>query len=269
MAKFTCDFISYTLKRTVDITVIVPTVTIPESMGLTDGKCLHTPDDKYPVLYLFHGMGNNHNTWTGYTKVEMYAEERQIAVVTISAENRSYVNMCGDDFFTFISKELPDFVCGMFPISRDPEHTYIAGLSMGGYGTLVHAFTNPEKFKAFGALSAAVNLNPETLFGDDIMAAATGGANANPALDPSALADKVAADGKKFPKGYIACGEQDFLFAVNEEFRDKLIGLGADITWEQLPEYGHEWRFWDIEIEKFLDWLPRTDAYAGKGRRQI
>ena len=45
--------------------------------------------------------------------------------------------------------------------------------------------------------------------------------------------------------------------------------LGADITWDEHPDYGHEWRFWNMEVEKFLDWLPRTDGYAAAGKRQI
>jgi len=36
-----------------------------------------------------------------------------------------------------------------------------------------------------------------------------------------------------------------------------------------MPQYGHEWRFWDIQVEEFLDWIPRTDAYAKTGKRQI
>ena len=93
MAKFVCNVISYTLKRTVDITVIVPTPTIPQSLSRNRDavKCTHTPKQKYPVLYLLHGMGNNHATWTGYTNVEMYAEERNIAVVNISGENKAYI----------------------------------------------------------------------------------------------------------------------------------------------------------------------------------
>ena len=268
MAKFTCNFISYTLRRTVDITVVVPSPTIPDSMGMTgDGKPSHTPKEKYPVLYLLHGMGNNHATWTGYTNVELFAEERQIAVVNLSAENKSYVNLAGDDFFTFVSEELPDFVCGMFPISREPEHTYIAGLSMGGYGTLVHALNHPERFRAFGAFSAAVQLNPEALVSGG--AAATEQKPVDPSIDPQSLAEKLAKEGAAFPKAYIACGAKDFLYKANEEFRDKLKALGADVTWDEHPDYGHEWRFWNLEIEKFLDWLPRTDGYAKAGKRQI
>ena len=281
MAKFTCNFISYTFQRTVDITVVVPSVTIPEAMGLTananikmndDGtfeipdsgeKARHTKKDLYPVLYLFHGMGNNHAQWTGYTNVELFAEERNIAVVMISAENKSYVNVAGDRFYDFIEEELPDFVCGMFPISRRPEDTYIAGLSMGGFGTLVHALSNPEKYRALGALSAAVELNPASL---------SGGADTgiNPDYDPNTLADRLIAAKKDFPKVFIACGAKDFLYEINKAFRDKLINAGVDVTWEELPEYGHEWRFWNIEIERFLDYIGefRTDAFAGS-KRQI
>ncbi|MCH5352921.1 MAG: hypothetical protein J1E06_05605 [Acutalibacter sp.] len=268
MAKFTCNFISYTLKRTVDITVVLPTPTIPDSMGMTgDGHPHHTPKEKYPVVYLLHGMGNNHAQWTGYTNVELFAEERQIAIVNISAENKSYVKVGGDDFFTFVSQELPDFVTGMFPVSTKPEDTYIAGLSMGGFGTLVHALSFPERFKAFGAFSAAVHLNPGALMGDDPVAAANSEAPAE--YNPSELAKKIAAEGKAFPKAYIACGAKDFLYEANQQFRDELIALGADVTWDEHPDYGHEWRFWNLEIEKFLDWLPRTDVYAQQGKRQI
>lgn len=282
MGKFTCNFISYTLNRTVDITVVVPTPTIPESMGMgmkAGEKPKHTPKEKYPVLYLLHGMGNNHATWTGYTNVEFFAEERNMAVVMISAENKSYVNHpSGDKFYDFINKELPDFVCGMFPISERSEDTYIAGLSMGGFGTLVHALNNPDRFAAFGAFSAAISLNPAALsnMGDggasdsEALAAKVMTDKPNPQFDPNSLADKIHEEGRKFPKCYIACGAKDFLYEANQQFRDKLIGYGADVTWFETPNHGHEWRFWNLVVEQFLDWMPRTDAYSvGGSKRQI
>lgn len=271
MAKFTCNVISYVLKRTVDITVVVPTPTIPESMGMGGAEPKHTPRAKYPVLYLFHGMGNNHATWTGYTNVEFYAEERNIAVVMIAAENKSYVDhKGGDQFFKFISEELVDFTTGLFPISTRPEDTYVAGLSMGGFGTLVHALNFPERFAAFGAFSAAVSLNPTALLGDDAESAVSGKAEVDPRFDPLSLAEKIKAEGKKFPKAYIACGQKDFLYNANVEFRGKLEELGADVTWFETEQHGHEWRFWDMVVEKFLDWIPRTDEYAKAGaKRQI
>ena len=267
MAKFTCNFISYTLKRTVDITVIIPSVTIPESMGMTlaEGKKpRHQKADKYPVLYLLHGMGNNHAQWTGYTNVELFAEERNMAVVMLSAEKKSYVNIHGDNFFDFVSEELPDFVKGMFPISDRPEDTYIAGLSMGGFGTLVHALSHPERFAAFGAFSAAVQLNPFSLTGE----ADADSHPIDPKYDPLSLLKADVAAGKKLPKMYVACGENDFLYEANKKFVEEIKDLGLEVETDFVPGYTHEWRFWNLEVEKFLAWIPRTDAYAG-GKRQV
>ena len=66
MAKFQINMISYTLQRTVDVTVVLPSVTIPESLM---GKPKHNYDNKLPVLYLLHGFGNNNQQWTGYSNV--------------------------------------------------------------------------------------------------------------------------------------------------------------------------------------------------------
>lgn len=245
--------------RAVDITVVVPTPTIPSSMqAAQSGKPEHhTPEYPYPVLYLLHGFGNNHATWAGYARVELFAEEHQIAVVMLSAENKAYINQPngGDKHYDFLSKELPDFVGGMFPISKRPEDTFIAGLSMGGYGTLVHGLSQPERFAAICPLSGAVSMRREP---DEPV---------NVDTDPTALAERIAKNGGKFPKFYIACGKKDFLYDANVRFRDRLISLGADVTWHETEEHGHEWRFWDLELENLLKWLPRTDHYAGSKRQ--
>lgn len=263
MAKFNCNVISYTLKRTVDITVIVPTPSIPESLGSGGVKPSHTPKEKYPVLYLLHGFGNNHATWSGYTNIEFFAEERNIAVVMISGENKFYVNHPnGENFYDFIADELPEFICGMFPISDKPENTYIAGLSMGGFGTLVHALSRPEKFCAFGAFSACIALDSELFKGErDI--------KFEEKFDPLTLAKKLVKEGRKFPKAYIACGEEDFLYKDNVNFVNELSEMGVEVNWVPVPKYVHEWRFWNMQVEAFLDWIPRTDGYAKAGKRQI
>lgn len=174
----------------------------------------------------------------------MYAEERNIAVVNISGENKAYIRTEDDDFFKFISEELPDFICGMFPISDRPEDTYIAGLSMGGYGTLVHGLSFPERFAAFGAFSAGtkrVRMRTAELTGGAIHESIRQEAEAGE-FDPETLARAIPAQGKKFPKVYMACGEEDFIYESNVQMRDLLRSLGADVTWESLPGYGHEWR---------------------------
>ena len=260
MAKFQCNVISYVLQRTVDITVVVPSTTIPESMdpSLT---ATHVVKDKYPVLYLLHGYGNNHATWSGYTNVEMFAEERNIAVVMLSGENKFYRDMPGGDrFFEFVSVELPEFVSTYFPVSDLPEHTYIAGLSMGGYGALLHGLTHPERFAAIGSFSGAF-----MPVGDpDEIRGLVGGP-----LDVAYIAKQAAVSGTQLPALYISCGEDDFLYKLNVEFKDMLIEHHVDVTWVSLPGYTHEWRFWNLQVEQFLDWIPRTDGYAKLGKRKI
>lgn len=87
MARFETKFISQTLLRSVEMTVIIPSPTIPESLGVADRPASYEVKDPYPVLYLLHGLGNDHSDWTSYTNVELFAEEQSMAVVMISAEN--------------------------------------------------------------------------------------------------------------------------------------------------------------------------------------
>lgn len=243
MAKIQCNVISYTLMRTVDIDVILPTVTIPESM-INRGHVHHDYNQKFPVLYLLHGFGNNHAQWCGYTNVELYAEERQIAVVMISGENKKYIDQNEDLFADFIENELQEFITQVFPISTRPEDTFIAGLSMGGFGALYHGLTHPEKYSAIGAFSPAVKME------------------GNP-IDIFEVLDKCEKD---IPI-YIACGDKDFLYDTNVEFVESLEKKNWTYTWTSVPGYEHEWRFWNICIEKFLDWIVRHDAYASAKRK--
>lgn len=282
MAKFICNFISYSLRRTVDITVIVPTPTIPEisRAAQAGAPCAHTPRAPYPVLYLLHGMGKNHATWNGYSNIELYAEERQIAVVCPSGENKGYIPNGPDDFFQFIAEELPDFVCGMFPISRRPEDTFLAGLSMGGYGALVHGLSHPERFAAVGVFSAAAAIPPSQMRDDPegLRRAVEDGSALSqvPGIPPkydafalTVVAERLASAEKRFPQFYMACGDMDSSYERAQDYRDFLRSMGVDVTWDGLPGYGHEWRFWDIEVEKFLDWIPRSDLYSREGKRRV
>ena len=59
----------------------------------------------------------------------------------------------------------------------------------------------------------------------------------------------------------MSCGTKDGLYGPDKAFCEMLKERGADVTWNEREGYGHEWRFWDLELESFMKWLPRTDAY--------
>jgi putative tributyrin esterase len=259
MAQITCNFFSYTLHRAVDVSIILPTPVFGDVMG--KGKTpAHRPKAKYPVLYLLHGYGNDGSTWRRYTPLERYAEEANIAVVTFSGENKAYANhTLGDKFYDFIAKELPDFVLGMFPISDRREDTYIAGLSMGGYGTLLHAISRPGDYCAFGAFSAGLMKSGSKLAADAVVE--------KELPDVAYLLAEAKDRIYDLPKGYLSCGTEDFLYEANVNFKEQYLAQGGDLYWKEVPGFGHEWPFWDQEIKAFLEWIPRTDAYAGIKRR--
>ncbi len=262
MARFDVNFYSYTLDHGVDISVTIPTFTPCDRQPGVQPS--HRPDALYPVLYLLHGHGNDHQCWLRYTSVERLAEEQRIALVTFDSGNKAYNNMpAGDRYFDFLNEELPDFICHMFPVSPRREDTYIAGLSMGGYGTLAHALSRPARYCAFGAMSPGVYARADRKRQEDLDPNSVTDIFRR-AIEPLYELEARLKEGADLPKGYICCGKQDHLFQRVEDFVTDARALGADFTWHPVDGYEHEWRYWDLEIANFLNWIPRTDAYRDK-----
>jgi putative tributyrin esterase len=60
-----------------------------------------------------------------------------LAVVMPRVDRSFYLNEAhGNKYWTFLSEELPEVVRGSFRISTRREDTFVAGLSMGGYGAM-------------------------------------------------------------------------------------------------------------------------------------
>ena len=88
-----------------------------------------------PTLWLLHGMHGDRNSWMNGSAIVRHARARGIAVVMPSAENSFYTDQkYGFKYYTFIAKELPEYLRKILPLSKKREKNYIAGLSMGGYG---------------------------------------------------------------------------------------------------------------------------------------
>lgn len=97
------------------------------------------------MLYLLHGLSDNHSCWLRRTAVDRYAEEYGIAVVMPEVQRSFYCDMAhGPAYFTYIADELPQICQRLFRLSDKREDTFIAGNSMGGYGALKAALSRPE-----------------------------------------------------------------------------------------------------------------------------
>ena len=144
-----CSFKSPILRRNTDINVILPTPR-EEGQVLTTG---------WPVLYLLHGMHGDYNSWVYNSNIIRYAEDHGVAVVMPSALNSFYQDMVhGERFFTYLTEELPQYIQTLFPVSKKREDTFIAGLSMGGYGAYLLALSRPDLYSAAASLSGALDM---------------------------------------------------------------------------------------------------------------
>lgn len=257
MAQIQCNFFSYSLGYPVDVALVLPSFT-PCNMGQPHS---HALPDKFPVLYLLHGHGNDYQAWLRYTSIQRYAEEHRIAVVTFSCHNKAYHNApYGDNFYDFLNRELPEFVENYFPISAEPSQRYIAGLSMGGYGALLHGLQNPEQYSAIGAFSPGIP-DPEVL-PDPQRVLRT---------DLFRLTEEALRDNTRLPDLFLCIGDGDFLYERVTKYH-RAFGHRwnrSRYRYDELPGYEHEFAIWDIEVLAFLEWIHREDAYVKLGKNKV
>ncbi|HJD46472.1 MAG TPA: esterase family protein [Candidatus Mediterraneibacter norfolkensis] len=269
MALIQVNYLSECLMRTVPVNVILPVdkLTFP---GMPKRE-----EKPYKTLYLLHGIFGNYTDWVSGTKIQRWAEEKDLAVVMPSGDNMFYVDQEESHNFygEFIGKELVDMTRKMFPLSRKREDTYIAGLSMGGYGALRNGLKYSETFGCIASLSGAMVVDHIAERTDDVPFFIDSRSFARSIFgdldkaeesdkNPKWLVKRLKEEGKDIPKIYLTCGLQDSLLGVNREMRDFLKEQGADVTYVE-GEGAHEWDFWNRSIKNVLDWLPLEDSQAG------
>ncbi|MGN0439603.1 MAG: alpha/beta hydrolase [Hominenteromicrobium mulieris] len=268
MAIIEVNFISKCLMRTVTFNAIIPVDKFGPQAENAEQKPLKT-------LYLLHGIFGNYTDWVNGTRIQAWAEANDLAVIMPSGENRFYLDdeKSGELYGEFIGKELVEFTRKLFPLSDKREDTFIAGLSMGGYGAIRNGLKYAENFGCVIGLSAALvhdtwkdadNSAPiftfrrnyyESIFGEYDKVKGSD-------KDPKALLLKLKEEGRPVPKMYLCCGTEDGLVTANRDFRDFLNENGVDLTYVEGPGK-HDWVFWDTYIKKVLDWLPLNRTGAG------
>jgi putative tributyrin esterase len=242
MAFFQCQFFSDALQIQASMNVILPEPAVKD----------------IPVLYLLHGLSDDHTAWTRQSSIERYAQAKGIAVV-MPAVNRSFYadTDYGAKYWTFISEEVPRVARSFFPLSAKREDNFAAGLSMGGYGAFKLGLTYPERYAAVASLSGALDL--ERLVQEDFAPDMYGifsdkNAFRGSSADLFALAEKAAGQ-PSLPMLYQCCGTEDFLYEDNTRFRDHCLSLGLPLHYNEGPGL-HEWGYWDLNIARIIDWLP-------------
>ena len=251
MALLRCDFFSDVLGVGTSMSVILPQPTTTQ-IGMAGTATGAEP----AVLYLLHGMSDDATTWVRRTSIERYAAELGLAVVMPQVGRSFYVDEHhGGRYGEFVQDELPALVQRFFRVSDRREDTFVAGLSMGGYGAFRWALDRPERFAAAASLSGVLDLaglqsgnarpDLERVFGPDPVRAGR----------HDLLARLADVDTATLPRLWAACGTEDELLAGNETFVDAARAAGIPLTWSAEPGR-HDWAYWDDRIRDVLAWLP-------------
>jgi len=142
MALIRLDHLPETTKVTQPLTILLP------DPGGMNGK----PVRERKVLYLLHGLSDDGTAWQRFSSIEIVAREYGLVVVMPSVGRSFYADLPnGQNYFTYLLEELPQYLSDVFDLSPRREDTLIAGLSMGGYGAFKAAFLHPERFAAAGS----------------------------------------------------------------------------------------------------------------------
>ncbi|WP_294506402.1 alpha/beta hydrolase family protein [uncultured Victivallis sp.] len=264
MAFLQCEFHSDVLGRACSMNVLVPQKAATQIGMVSSGE---TGRAEYPVLYLLHGLSDNHTIWMRRTSIERYAAAYGIVVVMPAGERGFYTDMAeGYRYWTMVSEELPQIVRNLFPVSAKREDTFAAGLSMGGYGALKLALRCPERFAGAVALSPVTDPRgwfiggerPEMreeltrIFGSAERIVANGD-------DLFALADALLKSSKPKPRILQVCGTEDGLLRENHRFRDYMEKVHFP-GYCYIEDAGtHNWEFWDHYIQDGLRFLFGTE----------
>lgn len=257
--------VSKILGKTVNYTVYLPNNYV-------------TDDFKYPVLYLLHGLWGNNNDWTDSKRGDLKAiadkyfnahPNQKMIIVCPDAGNGWYVNRedgssLYEDFF--FNELIPD-VEKKYRCKTDKKNRFIAGLSMGGYGSVVYALRHPELFAACCSMSPALLTDKEFsdmpdklyksefqgVFGDSLKGSSRITSSWKK-YSPHHLIGSYVSNNQNAVRFRIDCGKSDPLLSGTSVFHDKMTKLGIEHEFIVRPGV-HDWKYWQTALPGALEFF--------------
>lgn len=232
-------------------------MTVYTPAGYENGK------QKYPVLYLLHGMGGDEEAWIATGRAaeifdNLIASGKAVPMIVVMPNgNISQQAAPGEapglpkqpsfnlpktmeGSFEEAFPEIKEFIERHYRTINDKSHRAIAGLSMGGFHSQVISANHPDWFKYVGLFSAAIvdgqrqksNLKMYGHFDDKLK--------------------KQFADKNLYY--WMGIGRTDFLYDMNKTYREGLDKMGCKYTYME-TDGGHIWRNWRVYLTEFAQKL--------------
>jgi enterochelin esterase-like enzyme len=225
------------------------------TVGVNRKAQVYTPpgyseNQKYPVLYLLHGIGGTELEWTRGGKADvildnLYADKKAAPMIVVLPNGRASKDLTPRDpipkqspaFAAFEKDLLTDlipFIEKTYSVKADRESRALAGLSMGGGQSLNFGLTHLDTFAWVGGFSSA----PNTRKANDLV------------KDPADAA-------KKLKLLWVSCGDKDGLMRVSRSFHDALEQKNVPHVWHVHTGGGHDFAVWKTDLYHFVPLLFR------------
>jgi len=183
-------------------------------------------DKSYPILYLLHGAGDDQDAWmANTTQYGMLhgGNATEIAARYVKNGGTPMIIVMPDAQMSFYMGDFEKYMYEELMPKVESDYKFngkraVAGLSMGGYGTLYYAMKYPSMYSYAYAMSPAA----------------------------SAEMASMVADPKALPGITVETGEADTTtpMANITPFVDAMKEKGVNIEYITVPGFGHQWEFW-------------------------
>jgi enterochelin esterase-like enzyme len=208
-----------------------------------------TSSQRYPVLYLLHGAGDNDQSWlmagrANFIFDNLIAAGKAKPMIVVMPAGHTRPGPTGaqapDAFARDLLGDVVPYVERNYRILPGREQRAIAGLSMGGQQTLNVGLTNLDKFSQLGVFSSG-------WFGQE--GAATFAKNNAAVLADPKINDRI----RLF---WFATGKDDFVLASTKAALALLDEHKIRHSFKE-TEGGHTWPNWRAYLNEFAPLLFR------------
>jgi enterochelin esterase-like enzyme len=229
-----------------------------KTVGTTRKMNVYTPpgyskDEKYPVLYLLHGIGGDETEWQRFATPDrlldnLIKDGKAVPMIVVMPNGRAQKNdRAGRNAFesapafAVFERDLLDDVIptieSRYSVQADREHRALAGLSMGGGQSLNFGLAHLDTFAWIGGFSSAPNTKA-----------------------PDELIPDPAKTKKQLKLLWLSCGNKDGLIRISQRMQRYLKEKDIPHVWN-VDANGHDPTHWRNNLYHFAQ-LLFNDAAA-------
>lgn len=250
----------------------VLSATVKYNIYLPDG--FDASQDKYPVVYLLHGLTDTYQAWAQKGNMQQVVDELiaagQIPQMIIVMPNaggpdvmntwNGYMNMPGWNYEDFFFTELLPTVEEKYRAISDKGHRAVMGLSMGGGGSTMYAQRHTDMFSSCYAMSAWLESDGgrrRTEGVDDKMFLVSQAMKEYSAISFVANADAETVEKLRTVRWFFDCGDDDFLLDLSVKIH-QLMRRKRIKDELRVRDGGHTWDYWNTALRTALPFASQS-----------